>query len=523
MAKKAAKETSLPLVISLVFFVLTTIAFGVMWYMQYSDQQAKDAEVEKNKKEKTAAAGEAADAALQLRCYRLLIGIPEEKDQESIASETKGKTKINDIVKKFNEQMAKSAGVEDPSKLPDYLKIWSLDDKGAAMEPPQKGFLPVIGKANDARKAAEEEAAKEAKAYQAAVAAITDNRKTMEEIKKKFEEVAAALPNKFKKDLEDATKKFDDRTKQFAATELKSREDLAKTEEEKQKAERNLMHLKTNLTELNTKVIELTKEIIKKQDTFQYDEPQGKIVRRLSDGVVEISLGSDALVRPGLTFSVLPNDYPERGRQSRMRVFRVPNDRGDYKSVERFVEKATIEVIEVLNTKLSRCRITSEFEPVRDAVGPGDLLYNSAWRKGTADHIALVGVFDINGDGTDDIEIVVRDLIKMGIPVDAYFDLKTRKWKGQIDTQTRFIIQGYSPITTGAGDARREEKAKLHSAIDDAIKSAQTNGGAQIVNFRDFFPRMGYRVKLDISPEKINQAAAPYLQGVTITEAPPMP
>ena len=39
MAKRAApKETSLPLVFALVFFVLTTIAFGVMWYMQYSDQ-----------------------------------------------------------------------------------------------------------------------------------------------------------------------------------------------------------------------------------------------------------------------------------------------------------------------------------------------------------------------------------------------------------------------------------------------------------------------------------------------------
>ena len=154
---------------------------------------------------------------------------------------------------------------------------------------------------------------------------------------------------------------------------------------------------------------------------------------------MEINLGSDALVRPGLTFSVLPNDYPEKGRQSRMRVFRIPNDRGDYKSVERFVEKATIEVIEVLNTKLSRCRITSEYEPIRDAVGPGDLLYNSAWRKGTADHIALVGVFDINGDGTDDIEIVVRDLIKMGIPVDAYFELEDSREVERSDRYTNAV------------------------------------------------------------------------------------
>ena len=34
MAKRAPKETSTPLVVALVFFVLTTIAFGVMWYMR---------------------------------------------------------------------------------------------------------------------------------------------------------------------------------------------------------------------------------------------------------------------------------------------------------------------------------------------------------------------------------------------------------------------------------------------------------------------------------------------------------
>jgi hypothetical protein len=523
MAKKTAKETTLPLVISLVFFVLTTITFGVLWYMEYSDKQAKDADVDKYKKEKTAANGEAADASLEARLYRILIGIEEEKDKETIASETKGKDKINAKIKKFNEALAKASGVEDPSRMPDDLKIWSLDEKGNATEPPAKGFIPVIAKANAERNAAKEEAAAERKAYQTAVKDITESRKVMEEAKKTFVQFARDVPDKFKKDLEEAIKKFDARTKQYIDNETRSREELTKTEEERQNAERHLTRNKIQIEKMNQLMKEQTDALIKKQDTFQYDEPQGKIVQRLPEGVVEINLGSDALVRPGLTFSVLPSDFPEKGRQSRMRVIRVVNDRGDYNSTERFVEKATIEVIQVLGTKLSRCRITSEAEPIRDAVGPGDLIYNSAWRKGTADHVALVGIFDINGDGSDDIENVVRDLLKMGIPVDAYFDLKTRKWKGQIDTQTRFIIQGYSPITSGAGDSRRDEKSKLYAEINDAIKSAQSRGGAQVVNFRDFFPRMGYRVKLDISPEKINQAATPYLQGVTTVDAAPMP
>ena len=154
-----------------------------------------------------------------------------------------------------------------------------------------------------------------------------------------------------------------------------------------------------------------------KTDAFQFDEPQGKVRNRLAEGIIEIDIGSAARVKPGLTFTVLPSDFPEKGRQSRMRVFRIPDERGIYKSVERFVEKGTIEVIEVLSPTLSRARITSEGDYIRDGISKGDLLYNAVWRKGAADHIALVGIFDTNGDGTDDIVKVVRELKEMGVIV----------------------------------------------------------------------------------------------------------
>jgi hypothetical protein len=494
-----------------------------MWYMQFSEQQAKDKAVEDAKKSQTAAAGEAADAKLEAMILRILIGIEEEKDKEAVASETnqKRKTLISTKLKQFNDSMAKAVGRDDASKLPDELKIWTAEE-GNPGPPPAKGFLPIIGDAIAKRDAAVESSAKATKEYQSAVATIKDAKDVIEGIKKQFKEVADALPLKFKKDLEEVTKKFDDRTKKFIENEAKAREELTKIDDEKQKVDRENKSLQKDLQTAQKEIVSLTKQLVKKQDTFQYDEPQGKIVRRLSPDVVEIDLGSDALVRPGLTFTVLPNDYPEKGRQSRMREFRIPDDRGQYKPTLRFVEKATLEVIEVVGPKRSRARITSENEPIRDAIGPGDLLYNAAWRKGSADHIALIGIFDINGDGNDDIESVVRDLLKMGIPVDAYYDMKTRKWKGQIDSQTRFIIQGYYPIVTGASDPMVGEKSKLRGAITDAIELAQSKGGAQTVGFRDFFPRMGYKVKMDVSPEKINQAAGPYLKGVTSVETLPM-
>jgi RNA polymerase sigma factor (sigma-70 family) len=105
------------------------------------------------------------------------------------------------------------------------------------------------------------------------------------------------------------------------------------------------------------------------------DEPLGKITKRLTGDLIEINLGTDVQVQPGMKFMVLPEDYPGKGRQSRMRVFRVPNGKGDYKDVERFVEKGLLDVVEVLGPKLSRCRIASEYESIRDAIVSGDLLY----------------------------------------------------------------------------------------------------------------------------------------------------
>jgi hypothetical protein len=172
---------------------------------------------------------------------------------------------------------------------------------------------------------------------------------------------------------------------------------------------------------------------------------------------------------------------------------------------------------------LARIQPGTELDPIRDGIAVGDLLYNSAWRKGVADHIALIGIFDVNGDGIDDIQNVVRELTKMGIPVDAYYDMKKRAWVGEVTERTRFIVEGYMPINS-ATDPNRDEKTKLLGLINNAINDAKRKG-VEPVNFRDFFSRMGYKFRLDVTDDKINQATAPYLSNVTVGEtfSPPSP
>jgi WD40 repeat protein len=127
-------------------------------------------------------------------------------------------------------------------------------------------------------------------------------------------------------------------------------------------------------------------------------ELQGKVVRRLSDGIVEINIGSDVAIRPGQTFTVLPKDFPEKGRQSRTHKVGIPDEGGKYKTVEQFVEKASVEVIEVLGPNVSRCRITKEFDPIRDAAAAGDLLYKPVGNK-SATYAAAAVVRPVGGVG----------------------------------------------------------------------------------------------------------------------------
>ena len=525
MAKKPVKEAGTALIFATAFFVLTTIAFGVLWYTEMSNSTAKDAAVEAAKKDKTAAEGVLADAKLDGSVYRLYWGIADEDDVKQVSSwGEKEKKRAGETIKKINQLVVEKVGKGDASKVPQEVGYWKVDDKGVPeLPPPPDTPLNAVAALATARDVAKADLEKSAAVFEAAASSSKAREQEYITITKKFEELVKALPANFDSRLQGEFKKIEDRMKAFATEQAEFRaqnstltDKLSQQNFDKQRLERQIQNQQEQIDNLLARL-----QTNRNEDTFLNDQPHGKILRRLPDDIVEINIGSDALVRPGLTFTVLPQDFPEKGRQSRMQVVREPDERGVYRSVERFVEKANIEVIEVLGPNLSRARITKEYDRIRDGAGPGDLIYNAAWRKGAADHIALIGVFDANGDGSDDIESVIRDLNKMGIPVDAFYDLRTRKWVGQITQQTRFVVEGWYPVQ-GAFDPNRDEKTKMIGDITAAVEAARKLGITP-VKFQDFFPRIGYRMKIDTTPDKINQAIAPYLNRVSTEETLPTP
>lgn len=532
-ASRQPKETSLPVIVALVFFVLTTIGLGVFVYVLNSDQEAKDAEVKKSQDEVKAMRQSVKDAELTARMYRAYIGIAEgagdQADLTVLQNEKMEGSKayqklqeMNAAVKKRGPELAKDladkfekatgAKVDQTALGLNDFDLWpgDLDDK-KQLKAPRGSLLEVAINARILRDAAIRAAGDDRTLYDKTVAELKNANTAFDAAKKAFNDKASELPKEFQAKMTEIIKQLDDVRKAFSDTEKATREGIRQREEQIDQLKNEINRKNDDIAKLNETLNNLNAKL-PKQDPFAYDEPQGRITGRPEDQIVEINIGSNAHVQAGLTFTVLPADFPQKGRISRVMKLRLPDDHGRYRDVEMFVPKATIEVIEVIGPDVSRARITSEFSDIRDRVLAGDLIYNAVWRKGQTDHVALVGIFDVNGDGTDDIATVIRDLNRMGIVVDAYLDLKTRKWVGKLTSKTRYLVNGFTPTTT-LNDPNTAEKV----AMLDAMKKSRDEAAAQhvvLVPSRDFFGRIGYRAKVDVSDERINQAATRYFSGI---------
>jgi len=549
MAKAAAKETSLPVVVSLVFFVLATIGLGVFVYVLYSDQEAKDTEVAKAKDEVKGLRAEAKEKELIARAYRVFAGIPETDDLSTLTQDVKEGDKVHqelkkaaDAVKKKVPELTKSqadrfnaavaAYAKDPSAATtplDPLKlgladpdVWGGEVEGGQLKapPPGKTLLDFAARAAVQRNLAMDASAAGRDKYEKTVETLATQATGFKKSSDTFDQTTTMVKNKLTEQIDTLKKELDDRTQAFQVEAKKYRDDIAKLTEDIEKLDAKNRRLKEDFDRLREARDALVKKIAP-PDPLKNEEPQGKILRRLQNNVVEIDLGSAALVTPGLTFEVEPIDFLEKGRQSRVRAVRIPDDRGVMKTQEIFIPKGSIEVIEVIGPNLSRARVTGEAEPVREAVMAGDLLFNAAWKRGVGEHIALLGVFDINGDGTDDVEAVERDLKRMGVHVDAVFDLRTGTWRGRLTDRTSKVVEGYQ-IPVSANDPHQAAKAALISKMGAAREEIRLKA-IQIVRFDDFFGRIGYRVNTHVPEDRISQAVARYFAAVGNNPMPTPP
>ncbi|MFT3879857.1 MAG: hypothetical protein QM703_09375 [Gemmatales bacterium] len=211
-----------------------------------------------------------------------------------------------------------------------------------------------------------------------------------------------------------------------------------------------------------------------------------------------IDLGSSVRLPIGLTFSV-----HERDAQG------ITNPQ----------PKAEVQVVRILGDQLAQVRITRMARPdsfnmpppagdmspdletkywdkyytsdSRDFVRSnkplfkGDLLFNVVWDPTRRTRVALVGDFDLNGDGTDDIMELISFLRSQGADVDLYLDkANSYKPKGKLDFATDLVVLGdvamvnpranLNQIATNRGtELVRESQAIQKEAIEKGIRIVQ--------------------------------------------------
>ena len=134
MAKKKSGGSNLGLIITLVFFVLTTVILGVTTYMGFSDQEVKEAAKKEAEKQKGIAENDAKYLRMQVRVLRAWMGHPvpgveaaevarEKKqfddNQYAAAANQKDKEEVAKSFKTLDQSMPWEAG-KDTNPLLNY-------------------------------------------------------------------------------------------------------------------------------------------------------------------------------------------------------------------------------------------------------------------------------------------------------------------------------------------------------------------------------------------------------------------
>lgn len=540
MAKtKPAGEGKMGLIIALAFFVIASIALGVFAYQFNS--QVEDA----NNKAKEAADKEKKATELLLAAnrrvamYKTFVGgetflTPEEKTALDAAQATDPlRAEQQALITRVRDDLRKVQGVGQFDADNFIRWDWPAGGKLAASPVsaqnrpttlPQEAVKLVVS--------AETLRGQAAAAKQAADAALTAyNAATTDynTAKGDLDMARTATVNEKNKVVTDLAAAKKAAAEAYDNEFTRVRGDLKKAELGRNQALQEKDQLGTALAEKTEKLeIVQRKARATEETTLPFDLPKGKIVSRKGN-VVEINLGMADKLQAGVRFSVQPLDYQDKGEQSRVR--QVFDDKGrpvrdtEGNPVKRPQPKGEIVVIEVLGDHLAKA-IVRDLDDIREPVMAEDLLYNASWTRGATQHVVLVGIFDKDGNGTDDIRQVADELNKSGVKVDGYWDLAARKWAvGGPSSRTAYVIVGESPENRASlvGDGLLKERIAITDSIRSAIADAK-KAGAEEVSYLKYFPRIGYKVAYGLSDDTINQAAAKYLQlGGTAAPAPEMP
>ncbi len=491
MARRGGGESSnTGLVVALVFFVLATIGLGVGTYMGYGGKSEAEKQAKSAGDEKTKATKDMNEQRARRLALRSAMGIAQDNDYKE----------LNGLKREFGPQVQQEVGAATRD-----LGAWNVD----ASDKPPKTYAGLVEELRKTVSTADAQVKAKDKELQTAKQEFEDKLKDTESRLKaaqdKLAQTNAALvaeQNRKVAGSDEQSKKIDELSKQVTQLKLElqdqnvqmSRENrkLQATTETYQGARREFSSrvgpLMEKLDEARSKhpeirelndVYDLLARQFEPASSYVHDQPKGEIVRVGANGLIYINLGSAEHVRPGLTFSVLPAGSTGRAAASKER-------------------KAAIEVVTVMDAHLSSAKVIDAGNLVRNPLLVGDLLFNPSWDPNQMVHIAIAGIIDLNGDGRDDTQDLIRQLRAQGVEVDAYLDLKDRTVKGAMNERTSYLVLGDRPVPNPnlvikENNPLAQGQMDILKNMDDMAAKAKDLGVTR-VTYRRFLAMIGYRL-----------------------------
>lgn len=300
---------------------------------------------------------------------------------------------------------------------------------------------------------------------------------------------------------------------------------VQKLQDTNNEMEKTVKELKSNYDTVNTTNAEKfaakskaeSEEYRKKLNAIESDKltslnvPKARIVSYdPHTDMAVIDLGSAVRLPLGLTFSV--HEHDANG---------TPNPR----------KKAEVVVVKILGDQLAQVRVTRMAKPDTDRVAlpspnltadeekrywdsyftsdprdfnrtnrpiyKGDYLFNVVWDPTKRVQVALVGEFDLNGDGTDDLQSLISLLRAQGAEVVLYLDKANGyKPKGKLDHNTDVVVLGEIPTTVPGGAKQQVSVNRATEMIREglAVQKEANELGLRVVQLPRFLSEMGISV-----------------------------
>jgi hypothetical protein len=340
-------------------------------------------------------------------------------------------TKAVEETNQLKQLMGYAATIDVPTAVANFKK--DVEQYAASMRESEQNYRNIVAQLSTELQ----------KKSELVVDAETRNQQLQNEFQTKekanlasVEEYQAGL-KQAKDDLEQELKKFNaDRDKS-----KKEKSELVRKFESKEKDSDEL--LAKNSKEQDATVSKL-QDTLRTVDALLSKAKSQEISTELSDGKVTwvnqhdrtvwVNLGSDDGLRRQISFSVVGADE--------LKLMIPKPKEGDDIEARRGNVKGSIEITRILDHHLAEARIMDD-DPSKPIM-PGDQLFSTAWRPGQAEHFALVGLLDLDHDGSSDLHRVEEMITVNGGVIDA--ELKDDGSRvGKMNVDTRYLVLGSEP------------------------------------------------------------------------------